>query len=138
MDTGNAAGRRFHRGRLGEFLPPPVFGLPVVVPGGIGIQYNSGNLRIGGFFPTGGATYGVVPINPYGVGPVIVGYPAYVTPAYGSINTRVTVQVNTPPVILVKRRSLPYIEEYDVTGIDLDAEHPSKIWAINRPSPRPP
>ena len=95
-----------------QFFPPPVILVPQP---GVGFQYNGGRLKIAGFVPSG----------PYGYG--------YAVPA--SMETRITVQVVTPTVIIRRPRSLaPYGESFDLAGIDLDVEPASKIWGEKKPA----
>jgi hypothetical protein len=91
-----------------QFLPPPVI---MVQQPGIGFQYNGGRMSVVGFIPTGG----VIAYGPYGP----IRYPG---------NTRIVVQVITPTGASERLRAPRPDDAYDLTGIDLDAEPPSKIW----------
>lgn len=124
-----------------QFFPPPVVGMPVVLPNGIDFQYKRGGLRINGFIPTGGPpAAAVLPVVPGFAGPGAFipatyypyAYPyyphGYPFPAMGAVDQRITVTV-TQPAVLVQRRGLaPFMEDYDLSGIDLDVEPASKIW----------
>ena len=85
-------------------------------PGGIGIQYNGGRLKVSGYYAPGL----VVPVSPGGV---ILGPPGYLVSPY-SVERRVIAQQIVPP--LISRVALP--PEPDVTGIDLDLESPDKLY----------
>lgn len=123
-----------------QFFPPPIFGVPVVVQGGVQFKLGGQRLRINGFVPLGPATPAVLPVTPtpFGLVPVApafvpygygYGYPfvapGFPFPGYGSISQRYTLQVITPAVIVQGRGA----EAYDLSGIDLDVESPDKIWA---------
>ncbi len=131
-----------------QFFPPPVVGMPVVLPNGIDFQYKRGGLRVNGFIPTGGATTAVLPVVPVFAGPGAFfpatyypyGYPyypyGYPFPAMGSVEQRITVTVMQPTILVQRRGLMPFLEEYDIAGIDLDAEPPSKIWGKKPPAIR--
>lgn len=123
----------------------PVFGMPIVVQNGIDFQYSGRRLKVNGFIPTGNPYGAVLPVTPtpFGfqrVGPAYLPY-GYGYPGYGSVEQRVTVHIINPPTLVQPRRGLqPYIEQYDLSGIDLDIEPASKIWGkkpeqVARPAP---
>src|SRR5262245_17568860 len=107
-------------------LPPAPIGVPVIVPNGIGFQYNSRRLRVDGFFGNGGYSAGVLAIGPSGP-PILVYPPPVYLPAYGAVDRRFTVQVIEPSVLVPARRA----PEIDLSGIDLDVEPAAKIWDKN-------
>ncbi len=124
-----------------QFFPPPVVGMPVVLPNGIDFHYKRGGLRINGFIPTGGAAAAVLPVIPGAVGPGAFfpatyypyAYPyfpyGYPFPAMGAVDQRITVTVTQPALLIQGRTGLaPYMEDYDLSGIDLDVESAAKIW----------
>ena len=86
-----------------QFPPPPVILVPQA---GIGFQYSSGRVRFAGFIPYG--SYG-----PLG---------------YSAFDTRVIVTVPPPKAASERLRAPRSDDAYDVAGIDLDIESPSKIW----------
>jgi hypothetical protein len=85
-------------------------------PSGIGFRYQGRNVSVYGFFATGPGFYA----------------PYYPVP-YGIVEQRVSVQVLAPTVVVPRR--LPHIEEYDVSGVDLDRVPPSVIWGEREPRP---
>jgi hypothetical protein len=119
--------------------PPPVVApmvapivvnpvVPVLVPNGISFRYRSGNFAVGGFFGTGmsvGVLHPAAPLLTVPLQPVVVAPPSSVLPTYGVVNTRVTVQVIVPTVVLREPSPGP-----DVSGIDLDVTPPP--WAPPR------
>ncbi len=86
----------------------------------------------------------IVPVQPYGgisfgyrgrhfsIGGSIGG-PVYPFVAYGIVQNRVTVQYLAPSIVVAPRRA-PLVEEYDVSGVDLDVVPPTAIWG--EPPPR--
>jgi hypothetical protein len=120
-----------------QFLPPPIVGLPVVVPDGIEFRFKSGGLRVRGFIPTGTATTAVLPVLPGGAPPGMILPPTYFPspfgpyvssypfPPLGIVERRITIQTMNPPNLPL-RQGLPRFP--DVSGIDLDVEPASKIW----------
>ncbi len=77
-------------------------GGPGYAPGGIGIQYSGGRLRISGFLPNG-PVIGTVTVVP----PMTV------------IDRRIIIQ----PIIISPPRP-----QFDLSGIDLDVESPDKLY----------
>ncbi|MFO0968082.1 MAG: hypothetical protein U0793_21205 [Gemmataceae bacterium] len=145
------AGRRFGIALLGliwaaaearaQFIGPPVPGIPVLVPDGIGFRYRSRHLAVGGFFSTGGYSVGVVPAPGFGpgVGPIFAPgpvIPVYPIPTYGYSDIRQSVQIVVPAVTIAPRPPL-FAPEADLSGVDLDRA-PSPLHALEgRPKGAP-
>jgi hypothetical protein len=98
------------------FGPPPVVGIPVHPPGGIGFHYHGHRVRVAGFLASGPG---------YGFGP-------FYSP-YAVIQNRVVVQPIAPTVIVAPRSFVPPAPAYDLSGIDLDVEPPSRLFGDNPP-----
>src|SRR4051812_13486727 len=73
---------------------------------GVGFQYKSKNLSVGGFLVKGYGSYALGPYGP-GYGPPL-GYPA------GVIQKNVTINIYPPPVVVAPSGY------YDLSGVDLD------------------
>jgi hypothetical protein len=86
-------------------LPAQVILAPAPPYPGVGFSYRGRHLAIGGFFTTG---------------------PGYVSPL-GIVQNQVSVQFVTPTVVVAPRRIMP-VEEYDLTGVDLDVVPATAIW----------
>jgi tetratricopeptide (TPR) repeat protein len=87
---------------------------PVLVPG-IGFRYQGHHLGVSGFIATG---------------PPLV-YAPYMP--YGFVQRNISIQVVTPTVVIAPRRTVA-LEDYDLTGVDLDRVPASAIWG--EPEPR--
>lgn len=132
-----------------QFYPgPPVPGVPVLVPNGLGFEYRGRRLSVSGFFNTGYSA-GFIPAYPVGpgfpgpFGPGVPGgilpvVPIQTLPLTGYSDTRVTYQIITPTVVVGPRRGLGgTLEELDLSGVDLDAS-PSPLHKYERDRKGPP
>jgi hypothetical protein len=125
-----------------QFIPPitPFVGVPAFIPNGVGLQYSSRRLNIGGFVATGGGTVGILPIAPNGMffpqgfvpqfyyppGPFF--FPTFPPLILGQVNTRFNLQVINPPGLGMSQRFPGQQQVVDLSGIDLDSEPASRLW----------
>ncbi len=98
----------------------PFGGAGYYAGGGLGFRYSGRRLSVGGF---AGAGYFV---NPFWGIPVYSGIP--LSP-WGVVDSRVTVNIITPPAIVVRASRLRYLleEEEDLSGVDLDVVGPQAL-----------
>jgi hypothetical protein len=100
---------------------------------GIGFEYRSKHLHIGGYLHRGYLSGGYV------AGPYYPVYGGYGYP-YAAVRKNVTINIYTPPNIIVAPG-----QDYDVSGVDLDLVRPEQVFGktmkmngLIEPEPKPP
>jgi len=94
--------------------PPPVIGVPVLVPG-LGFSYQGRHVAFSGYYGPGT----LYPLFPYGV-----------------VQNRVSVQFIAPTVVVAPRR-VGALDDYDLSGVDLDVV-PASVLHGEPPARREP
>lgn len=107
-----------------QFLPPPpLVAVPVGPSSAIGFRYHRGGLTVGGYAWSGPGAYVVGPgFGGYYPGPIGYGLGGY---PYGVVQNRVTIQYIAPTVVVASPRGRS-VEDYDLSGVDLDVMPPPR------------